>query len=45
MSVTGIDLTPEFVTMAKEAYPEADIQLMDMRDIKFDDYTFDGLRC
>jgi len=42
--VTWIDLTPEFVSMAKESCPNADIQLMDMRKLKFDDKTFDGIR-
>ena len=44
MDVTGIDLTPEFVTMAKENCPNVDIQLMDMRDLKFNKETFDGIR-
>ncbi|MCX6824348.1 MAG: class I SAM-dependent methyltransferase [candidate division SR1 bacterium] len=43
MEVTGIDLTPEFVIMAKESCPNATIQLMDMRDLKFGDKTFDGI--
>lgn len=40
----GIDLTPEFVKMAKESCPQADIQLMDMRDLTFEDEMFDGIR-
>ncbi len=44
MNVTGIDLTPEFITMAKKEYPEANLQVMDMRDLKFKNQTFDGLR-
>ena len=42
--VMGIDLTPEFVKMAKESCPQADIQLMDMRDLTFEDEMFDGIR-
>ena len=42
--VTWIDLTPKFVEMAKEACPSADIKLMDMRKLEFEDKTFDGIR-
>ena len=42
--VSGIDLTPEFVKMAKESCPKADIQLMDMRDLAFENRIFDGIR-
>lgn len=44
MTVTGIDLTPEFITMAKKEYPGIDLQIMDMRDLDFEDQSFDGLR-
>lgn len=44
MDVTGIDLTPEFVNMAKENCPQAEIQLMDMRELIFENKTFDGIR-
>lgn len=44
MEVTGIDLTPEFVNMAKESCSNANIQLMDMRDLKLEDHNFDGIR-
>ncbi len=42
--VSGIDLTPEFITMAKKSCPKANIQLMDMRKLTFEDKTFDGIR-
>lgn len=44
IDITWIDLTPEFVKLAKENCPEADIQLMDMRKLTFKDKTFDGIR-
>ena len=44
MNITGIDLTPEFVKMAKESCPAANIQLMDMRKLTFKNETFDGIR-
>ena len=43
IDITWIDLTPEFITIAKESCPEADIQLMDMRNLKFENKTFDGI--
>lgn len=42
--VSGIDLTPEFISIAKESCPEADIQLMDMRNLTFENEIFDGIR-
>jgi len=42
--VSGIDLTPEFIEMAKKSCPKANIQLMDMRKLTFEDKTFDGIR-
>jgi SAM-dependent methyltransferase len=43
IDITGIDLTPEFVEMAKASCPHANIQVMDMRDLTFESNTFDGI--
>ncbi len=44
MEVTGIDLTPEFISLVKKDYPGSDVQIMDMRNLEFSPETFDGLR-
>ena len=41
--VLGIDLTPEFIKLAKVNCPEATFNLMDMRKLKFDNESFDGV--
>lgn len=41
--VTGIDITPEFIDIAKEAVPEAQFQVMDVLDIAYEENTFDGV--
>ena len=44
MIVTWIDLTPEFIAMAKRDYPKTDLYVMDMRDLDFGNESFDGIR-
>ncbi len=39
----GIDLSSEMVKVAKERVPEAEFGVGDMRNLSFDDNTFDGL--
>ena len=41
--VTGIDITPEFIAMAKKRVPTADFIQMDMREINLPEKTFDGI--
>lgn len=40
---TGIDLSEKMVEIAKMKVPKAKFEVMDMRDLKFKDETFDGL--
>ena len=42
-NVTGIDITPEFVKMAKRRVPEATFIQMDMREVSLPPSTFDGV--
>ncbi|MCB1985235.1 MAG: class I SAM-dependent methyltransferase [Burkholderiales bacterium] len=42
-TVTGIDITPEFIAMAKQRVPAADFIQMDMRAINLPADTFDGI--
>lgn len=42
-NVIGIDITSEFVDMAKRRVPKANIIQMDMREINFPPDTFDGV--
>lgn len=42
-TVTGVDLTPEMIDIAKQKVPGTDFLLMDMRDLNFSDNKFDGL--
>lgn len=42
-NVTGIDITPEFVKMAKRRVPKANFMQMDMREISLPVDTFDGV--
>ena len=42
-NVTGIDITPEFVDMAKRRVPKATFIQMDMREISLPPSTFDGV--
>ncbi len=42
-NVTGIDITPEFVDMAKRRVPDATFIQMDMREINLPPSTFDGV--
>jgi len=41
--VTGIDITENFITLAKETVPEGTFFTMDMLDLTFDDNTFEGV--
>jgi ubiquinone/menaquinone biosynthesis C-methylase UbiE len=43
MNVTGIDLSEEFLDIARENIPDAAFRRMDMRDTGFDDNSFDGI--
>lgn len=43
LNVTGIDITPEFVVMARQRVPTADFIQMDMRAISLPANTFDGI--
>jgi ubiquinone/menaquinone biosynthesis C-methylase UbiE len=41
--VTGIDLSPEMIAIAKKRVPDAAYEVMDLRDMKFPDTSFDGI--
>lgn len=41
--VTGIDLSEEFLKIARELIPQGEFHLMDMRRMSFPDATFDSL--
>lgn len=41
--VVGIDLSKEMLNIAKKKVPKVRFKLMDMRNLKFDDESFDGL--
>lgn len=41
--VEGIDLSKEMLKVARQKVPEGKFQIMDMRDLKFQDENFDGL--
>jgi len=43
MNVTGIDLSAEFLDIARGNIPDAAFRRMDMRDTGFDDNSFDGI--
>jgi len=40
---TGIDLSEKMIEIARKKVPEAKFKVMDMRDMKFKDASFDGL--
>jgi ubiquinone/menaquinone biosynthesis C-methylase UbiE len=40
---TGIDITPEMISIARAKSPHLDFQIMDMRKLSFPDSTFHGL--
>ena len=42
-SIIGIDLTPEFITLASSNCPQAEFKLMDMTNLKFKPFTFEGV--
>ena len=42
-SVTGIDLSEKMVKIAQERVPDGNFQNMDMRKLRFEDGSFDGL--
>ncbi|PIR75078.1 MAG: class I SAM-dependent methyltransferase [Candidatus Magasanikbacteria bacterium CG10_big_fil_rev_8_21_14_0_10_43_9] len=42
-SVTGVDVVPTFIDMAREQVPNATFELMDVLNLTFDEHTFDGV--
>ena len=42
-NVTGIDLSPEMIKIAKKEVPKAKFQVMDILDLKFDKESFNGI--
>jgi ubiquinone/menaquinone biosynthesis C-methylase UbiE len=42
-SVVGIDFSEEMLKLARKRVPQADLQKMDMRKLKFPDESFDGI--
>ena len=45
VKVTGIDISNEMLKLARENVPMAEFLEMDMRDLKFEEKTFDGVMC
>lgn len=45
LSVTGIDMSKVLLKRAREQRPNIEFQLMDVRDLKFPDKTFNGIWC
>ena len=43
LDVYGIDLTPEFITLAKFSCPSGKFSIMDMRNLRFPEHIFDGI--
>ncbi len=43
LKVTGIDISLEMLSVAKEKVPSANFMEMDFYDLKFNDHTFDGI--
>ncbi len=39
--VTGIDISPEMVDLARASVPTAEFKVMDMSDLEFEDHSFD----
>ena len=42
-NVTGIDLSENFIELARQRVPKAEFKLMDMRKLEFNDKKFDGV--
>ncbi|QIK67474.1 class I SAM-dependent methyltransferase [Nocardioides sp. HDW12B] len=45
LDVVAVDLSPVFVTMARLAHPDLDVQVGSLSDLPFDDETLDGAAC
>ncbi|MFA5303559.1 MAG: class I SAM-dependent methyltransferase [Candidatus Nanoarchaeia archaeon] len=45
LDVTGVDLTDNFLKIAKSKVPKADFLKMDMRQLSFNDESFEGVWC
>ena len=45
LEVTSIDIVAELINEAKNNVKNVNFKLMDMKDIKFDENTFDGIWC
>lgn len=45
LDVRGLDLSPAFVAMARQAHPEVEVVLGSLSDLPFDDETLDGAAC
>ena len=45
LDVRGLDLSPAFVAMARQAHPEVDVEVGSLSDLPFDDEALDGAAC
>lgn len=43
LDVTGCDISPEFIKLARSIYPDYDFVVADMRQLPFDDKSYDAI--
>jgi SAM-dependent methyltransferase len=43
LEVTGCDISPEFIKLAKSNYPDYDFTIADMRQLPFDNNSYDAI--